>query len=69
MTSSRRNTPETPPLLVDKLEAARLLSISPSTLETLWRSGELPSLKIGARRLYDVADLRAFIARKKGGTK
>lgn len=69
MTAGRPHTTELAPLLVDKLEAARLLSVSPSTLETLWRSGELLSVKIGARRLYDVADLRAFIAQKKGGAK
>ncbi|MBK9128902.1 MAG: helix-turn-helix domain-containing protein [Phycisphaerales bacterium] len=53
------------PLLVDRIEVARLLGVSPSTVETLWRRGVLPSIKLGARRLYDVADLRALVASRK----
>ena len=56
------------PLLVDRREAARLLGVSPGTVDNLRLRGELPSMKIGARRLFDVADLRAFVeARKTGG--
>ncbi|TWT43951.1 Helix-turn-helix domain protein [Phycisphaerae bacterium RAS1] len=53
------------PLLVDRREAARLLGVSPGSIENLRLRGALPSVKIGARRLYDVADLRAFIEAQK----
>ena len=52
-------------LLVDRLEAAQALSISPGTIDNLRRSGQLPSVKIGTRRLFDVADLRRFIELRK----
>ncbi len=62
--------PKTPavagPLLVDRREAGRLLGVSPGTIDNLRTRGELPSVKIAARRLFDVADLRAFIASRKG---
>ena len=53
------------PLLVDRLQAARVLSISPGSVDNLRLRGELASLKLGARRLYDVEDLRALIAARK----
>lgn len=56
----------TPPLLIDRLEAARLLGVSPGTIDNLRNRGELPSLKLGARRLFDVADLHHIIEAKKG---
>jgi hypothetical protein len=56
----------TTPLLVDRREAARLLSVSPGTIDNLRLRGELPSVKIAARRLYDLADLRQFIESRKG---
>ena len=52
-------------ILVNRREAARLLGVSPGTVDNLRTRGDLPSLKIAARRLYDVADLRAFIAARK----
>jgi len=52
-------------LLVDRLEAAQALGVSPGTIDNLRRSGELPSVKIGTRRLFDVADLRRFIEERK----
>jgi DNA-binding transcriptional MerR regulator len=60
------NVPGTPPLAVDRREAGRLLGLSPSMIDLLRARGELPSLKVGARRLYDVADLRRFIEARKG---
>lgn len=54
------------PMLVDRLEAGRLLGVSPGTIDNLRTRGELPSLKIAARRLFDVADLRRFIDARKG---
>lgn len=64
---SDTNTPTTTaPLLVDRREAARLLGVSPGTIDNLRTRGELPSVKIAARRLFDVADLRRFVDAQKG---
>lgn len=54
------------PLLVDRREAGRLLGVSPGTIDNLRTRGELPSVKLLARRLFDVADLRQYIAARKG---
>lgn len=54
-----------PPLLVDRREAGRLLGVSPGTIDNLRTRGELPSVKLLARRLYDVADLRRYIEARK----
>jgi hypothetical protein len=52
------------PLLIDEREARRLLGgLCAKTMYNLRRSGALPSVKIGARTMYDLADLRAFIDR------
>jgi excisionase family DNA binding protein len=65
--ASNTNTPTTPaPLLVDRREAARLLGVSPGTIDNLRTRGELPSVKIGARRLFDTRDLLRFIESRKG---
>lgn len=53
------------PLLVDRREAARLLGVSPGTIDNLRLRGQLPSVKVAARRLFDVEDLRRFIAERK----
>lgn len=52
-------------LLVDRREAGRLLGVSPGTIDNLRTRGELPSVKIAARRLFDLADLRRFIDARK----
>ena len=59
------NTPGAGLLLVDRREAGRLLGVSPGTIDNLRIRGELPSVKIVARRLYDVADLRRFVESRK----
>ena len=41
------------------------MSVSPGTIDNLRTRGELPSLKIAARRLFDVADLRRYIDSRK----
>jgi excisionase family DNA binding protein len=65
--SSPSSAPNTlAPLLVDRLEAARLLGVSPGTIDNLRIRGELPSVKLLSRRLFDVADLRRFIDARKG---
>jgi excisionase family DNA binding protein len=55
------------PMLVDRREAGRLLGVSPGTIDNLRLRGELASVKVRARRLFDVADLRRFIEARKGG--
>lgn len=63
--ASEANTSTPPPLLVDRREAARLLGVSPGTIDNLRQRGELPSVKLLARRLFDMADLRSYIALRK----
>jgi excisionase family DNA binding protein len=43
-----------------------LLDLSRRTIEELVASGELPSLKIGKRRLVHPDDLREFIDARRG---
>lgn len=60
------NTTTTPtPMLVDRREAGRLLGVSPGTIDNLRTRGELPSVKLLSRRLFDIADLRRFIESRK----
>lgn len=66
MASDTNSPTMTAPLLIDRREAGRLLDVSPGTIDNLRLRGELPSLKIGARRLFDVADLRRLIDARKG---
>lgn len=65
MTSDTTTSPVPSPLLVDRREAARLLGVSPGTIDNLRNAGELPSVKIVTRRLFDVNDLRRFIEARK----
>lgn len=57
------------PLLVDRREAGRLLCVCPGTIDNLRLRGVLHSLKIGSRRLFDVADLKRFIEERKEAAK
>lgn len=52
-------------LLVDRLKAALMLGVSPGTIDNLRRRAELPSVRIGTRRLFDMDDLRRFIEARK----
>lgn len=55
-------------LLLPPGEAAQTLSISPRTLWSLTKAGEIPCLKIGRSVRYDPVDLRNWIdARKSAG--
>lgn len=63
---SDTNPFSTTPLLVDRREAGRLLGVSPGTIDNLRTRGELPSLKLLSRRLFDVADLLRYIEARKG---
>ena len=49
------------PLLVRVEEAARLLSLSRSTIYEMMDAGELPSVRRGAARRIPVAALRAWV--------
>ena len=55
------NETTTAPLLLSVRDAAIALSISERTLFSLTKSGEIPRLKIGAKVLYSVDDLRQWI--------
>lgn len=52
------------PLLVRVEEAARLLSLSRSTIYLMMDSGELPSVKHGTARRIPLAALKAWIAKQ-----
>jgi excisionase family DNA binding protein len=49
------------PLAVDVGTAAGLVGLARATIYPLVMSGELPSFKLGARRLIRVVDLRAWV--------
>lgn len=59
-----RAEPAVEPLLVRVEEAARILSLSRSTIYELMDAGELPSVRHGAARRIPVAALRAWVARR-----
>jgi excisionase family DNA binding protein len=55
------------PLLVRVEEAARLLSLSRSTIYEMLDRGELPSLRCGAARRIPLAALRAWVEQQTSG--
>lgn len=61
--------PPTAPLLVPEPEARRLLGgISRRKLALMVAAGEVPSTKIGTRRMFPIDGLRAYVAaRTEGG--
>lgn len=65
MVSDNLGSSERGPYLVDRREAARLLSVSPGTIDNLRLRGELPSVKLLSRRLYDIQDLRRYVESRK----
>ncbi len=57
------------PQLLRSTEAAAYLSISPRTLWTLTKRGDIPCVRIGRSVRYDRRDLEAWIQRaKESGT-
>jgi excisionase family DNA binding protein len=56
----------TEPLALSIEEAARRLSLSPRTVATLVSLKELPSFKVGRRRLVSVRALQDFLRRDHG---
>ena len=51
-----------PRLAVSPKEASEMLGISPRLLFDYTKRGEIPSAKIGARVVYRVTDLEAWLA-------
>jgi excisionase family DNA binding protein len=49
------------PLALRLREAAAALSVSQKTVERLTMSGELPSVKLGRVRLYEISVLESFL--------
>jgi excisionase family DNA binding protein len=56
-------THDTQPRLHSVDRVAALLSVTPRYVRTLIASGEIPSVKLGTRRLVRDEDLRAFLDR------
>jgi excisionase family DNA binding protein len=63
-TAKREITVE--PLLVRVEEAARLLSLSRSTIYEMMDAGELPSVRRGTARRIPVAALHEWVAQQTG---
>lgn len=47
--------------LNNKKDTATAVSISTRTLDTLVKEGRVPSVKIGSRRLFDIAEVIAAL--------
>ncbi len=66
MTTNRdNNTSAAAALLISQDEAARLLGVCSNTVANLRRRGLIGSVKIGARRMYILDDLREFVQRRR----
>lgn len=65
---STPSTPHPDPILVGMTEAARMIGVSARTLWSMANAGELPTVRIRRRVLFNVAALREWVdARTKGG--
>jgi excisionase family DNA binding protein len=53
---------QTEPLLITAKQAAKMLCISQRYLYTLSKSGRIPVVAFGRRRLYRVADVERFVS-------
>lgn len=62
MSSFSTARPTAEPMAVDARTAAKVLGVSERTVWTLKDRGELPTVRIGRRVLYRVADLHEFLA-------
>ncbi|MEL6933838.1 MAG: helix-turn-helix domain-containing protein [Pseudomonadota bacterium] len=58
-----------PPIAVAPDEAARLAGVGRTTLYAALAKGDLPSIKIGTRRLIRVDAIREWLARNETGPK
>jgi excisionase family DNA binding protein len=61
MTKNQTPAPHVEPLLVRVEEAARILSLSRSTIYEMMDRGELQSVRCGAARRIPLAALRAWV--------
>lgn len=52
-----------PAALLNKRQAARLLNVSPKTLDRLRAQGLIETVKIGSRALFRPEEVAAYIAR------
>ncbi|MEO9594542.1 hypothetical protein [Rhodopirellula bahusiensis] len=55
------------PRLVDRAKMAELIGISVPKLDELTREKQIPSISIGARRVFDPADVFASLKQEGGG--
>ena len=60
----RTDTPTLPALLVDSREAARLLAISPRSLWSLTKAGDIPAVRLGRSVRYSTESLRVWIVQR-----
>lgn len=58
-----------PPIAVSPDEAARLAGVGRTTLYAALATGDLPSIKIGTRRLTRLDAIREWLARNETGSK
>lgn len=61
-TDEHRSNPVCKPLSVAPADAARMLGVGRTKLYEFISSGDLPSFKIGTRRLIRVSALEAWLA-------
>lgn len=66
MTNTNDTNPKHPPIAVSPDEAARLAGIGRTTLYAALAKGDLPSIKIGTRRLIRVDAIRDWLGRNEG---
>lgn len=64
-TSEQPSTTEYPAGLMTLAEVTTLLHVSAWTLSRLVNSGEMPTVRIGRRRLITRADYETFIGRRR----
>ncbi|WP_415402878.1 helix-turn-helix domain-containing protein [Tateyamaria sp. SN3-11] len=69
MTDLNEANPKHTPIAVSPDEAARLAGIGRTTLYAALAKGDLPSIKIGTRRLVRVDAIREWLARNETGPK
>lgn len=62
MTDLNETNPKNAPIAVSPDEAARLAGIGRTTLYAALAKGDLPSIKIGTRRLVRVDAIREWLA-------
>ena len=63
------HSPDTLPPLLTRKQAASHLAISERHLWTITQSGGLPAIKIGRLVRYSRADLDAYVARSRSGSR